>query len=148
MMTIKNHREKLQMTQSDLAEAVGTTQAVVSRWESGAAEPSIASLRKLSQVFGCGLDDIAPAVRKLRAKDIFTKEAYEGSTAEERRRVLKAEQAKEYSGWRRYPTTMSRLMDRIPEDWWDTYSAQHIGEVMAMLEKSFRDGVDKGQREC
>lgn len=148
MMTIKNHREKLQMTQSDLAEAVGTTQAVVSRWESGAAEPSIASLRKLSQVFGCSLDDIAPAVRKLRAKDIFTKEAYEGSTAEERRRVLKAEQAKEYSGWRRYPTTMSRLMDRIPEDWWDTYSAQHIGEVMAMLEKSFRDGVDKGQREC
>ena len=147
MTTIKNHREKLAMTQSDLAEAIGTTQAMVSRWESGFTTPSIESLRKLSQVFNCSLDDIAPSVRKLRAKDLFTKETYKWSTAEQRRRVQKVEQAKEYSGFRRYPTTMSRLMDYIPGDWWDTNSAQHIGEVMAMLAKSYGNGLDKGRRE-
>ena len=32
---IQNRRKELNMTQGDLAEAVGTTKATVSRWESG-----------------------------------------------------------------------------------------------------------------
>ena len=74
----------------------------------------------------------------------FTAEA-EDLSPEERRAIIKAEQAKDYSGWRRYPTTCERLMDRIPDDWWDKYSAKHIGEVMRMLEKSFSDGLDRGR---
>lgn len=115
-MTIKQFRENKGMTQGELAAALGTSQVAVSRWESGAVQPSAATLRKLAAVFGCQMDDIKPAARKLKAKDIFTREAYEGLTAEERRYTLKVEQAKEYSGWRAYGTTMSRLLKRIPDE--------------------------------
>lgn len=79
-------------------------------------------------------------MKKLKMQDIFTREAYEALTPAERRRELKEEQAAEYSGWRRYPTTMARLMERIPAEWWDTYSAKHIGEVMALLQVSYANG--------
>lgn len=150
-MTIKQFRESKSMTQGELAAALGTSQVAVSRWESGAVQPSAATLRKLADTFGCQMDDITPAARKLKAKDIFTREAYECLTAEERRYTLKVEQAKEYSGWRAYGTTMSQLLERIPDEWWDVYSAQHIGEVMAMLKRAYDDGhasgLDKGQRD-
>ena len=150
-MTIKQFRESKNMTQGELAAALGTSQVAVSRWESGAVQPSAATLRKLADTFGCQMDDITPAARKLKAKDIFSREAYECLTAEERRYTLKVEQAKEYSGWRAYGTTMSRLLERIPDEWWDVYSAQHIGEVMAMLKRAYDDGhasgLDKGQRD-
>lgn len=143
-MTIKQFRENKGMTQGELAAALGTSQVAVSRWESGAVQPSVATLRKLAAVFGCRMDDITPAARKLKAKDILTSEAYECLAAEERRYILKVEQAKEYSGWRAYGTTMSRLLDRIPAEWWDVYSAQHIGEVMAMLKRAYDDGHTSG----
>ena len=150
-MTIKQFREGKSMTQGELAATLGTSQVAVSRWESGAVQPSSATLRKLADVFGCQMDDITPAARKLKARDVFTREAYECLTAEERRYTLKVEQAKEYSGWRAYGTTMSRLLERIPDEWWDVYSAQHIGEVMAMLKRAYDDGhasgLDKGQRD-
>ena len=150
-MTIKQFRASKGMTQGELAAALGTSQVAISRWESGAVQPSAATLRKLASVFGCQMDNITPAARKLKAKDIFAREAYECLTAEERRYTLKVEQAKECSGWRAYGTTMSRLLDRIPEEWWDAYSAQHIGEVMAMLKRAYDDGhasgLDKGQRD-
>ena len=77
---------------------------------------------------------------KLTMKDTLTPEAYKTLTAEERRGVLKCEQAKEYSGLRAYPTTCRRVMERIPEDWWDKYPAEHIGEVMQMLNRAYNDG--------
>lgn len=47
---IRNRRKELGMTQEDLARAVGTTKATVSRWESGdihkMKRPAIASLAK------------------------------------------------------------------------------------------------------
>lgn len=78
-------------------------------------------------------------------RDIMTREAYEGLTAEERRHMLKVEQAKEDSGWRRYPGACSKLVDRIPAEWWDKYSAAHIGEVMALLKLAHDDGIVWGR---
>jgi len=57
-------------------------------------------------------------MKKLTAKEVFTREAYDGLTAEERRSALKVEQAKECSGWRAYPDTCAELVDFIPDDWW------------------------------
>lgn len=139
-MTIKEYRKGKGMTQAELAAAVGVPQNNVSRWESGTVNPGVETLRKLAEVFGCRMDDIDPAVKQLKASDVFTREAYEGLTPAERRRELKMQQAAEYSGCRRYPTTMSRLTERIPADWWDIYTAQHIGEVMALLKTAFDDG--------
>lgn len=86
-------------------------------------------------------------MKKLRMREVLTREAYKGSTAEERRRVLKVEQAKECSGWRRYPTTCDKLIDRIPSEWWEKYSAEHIGEVMALLEVAYDDGRQNPSRD-
>lgn len=144
-MTIKEYRESKGMTQVELAALIGVPQAAVSRWESGAISPSVGNLRKLADAFGCRMDDITPTVKKLKAKDIFTREAYEGLTLEEHRKELKKQQAAECSGWRKYPTTMSRLIERIPAEWWDAYTAQHIGEVMAMLKIAFDDGMLYGR---
>lgn len=83
-------------------------------------------------------------MKKLTMRDVITKEGYEVLTASERRRVLKVEQAKEESGWRAYGGICAELLDRIPDDWWDKYTAQHIGEVMAMLKAAYDDGM--GQR--
>ena len=85
--------------------------------------------------------------KKLKMSELFTKEAYGegGLTAEERRRELKIQQALEYSGWRPYGTTASKLIQRIPEEWWEKYTAKHIGETMAMLKRAFDDGVNFGR---
>lgn len=81
----------------------------------------------------------------LKMRDILTREAYEGLTAEERRHLLKVEQAKECSGWREYPTTCSKLVDRVPAEWWAKYSAQHIGEIMSLLKAAHDDGITYGR---
>ena len=79
-------------------------------------------------------------MKKLKMKDVFTREAYDGLTAEERRHQLKIEQAKECSGLRRYPTTCAAVLDRIPEEWWNTYTAEHIGQVMQLIKEAYDDG--------
>lgn len=81
-------------------------------------------------------------MRKLKMKDVFTREAYGegGLTAEERRHQLKIEQASEYSGWRRYGDTCDALLKQIPHEWWEKYNAEHIGEVMSMLKTAYENG--------
>lgn len=76
----------------------------------------------------------------LRAKDVFDKMAYRDLTAEERRQILKWEQAKEYSGWRRYPSTCAAIFSNIPEDWFDRYTAKELGEIAALLKTVYDKG--------
>lgn len=76
----------------------------------------------------------------LKMSDVLTREAYESLTAEERRQMLKVEQAKECSGWRKFPATCSALAERIPAEWWGKYNAEHIGEVMRLLKAAYDDG--------
>ena len=79
-------------------------------------------------------------MKKLTMKDVFTREAYKSLTAAERRAILKYEQAKEHSGLRQYSDTCAAVFARIPDEWWDKYSAQHIGEVARMLYDAYGDG--------
>lgn len=84
-------------------------------------------------------------VKVLKMRDVISKELYKCTTAAERRRILKWEQAKEYSGWRGYPTTCQAIFDRIPDEWIDQYSARHIGEVAKLLGDAYSDGTRKGE---
>ena len=79
-------------------------------------------------------------MKKLKMRETLNPSAWEDTTAEERRLMLKVEQAKEISGLRRYPGTCSAVLDRIPAEWWSTYSAEHIGEVMRLLKATYDDG--------
>lgn len=144
-MTIKDIREALSLTQAEFAEKLGTSQVAVSRWEKGIVRPGVDYLSRIAALGGCAMEDITPTVRQLKMDDVFTREGYKYLTAQERRPYLKLEQAKEYSGWRRYPTTMDKLVERVPYDWWDKYNAQHLGEVMALLKKAFDDGIAYGR---
>lgn len=144
-MTITEIRKALGLTQFQFAEKLETSQSLVSKWERGVVQPELATRRKIAALYGCKVDDITEPVRTLRMKDVFTREAFEDLTAEERRKELKRQQAAEYSGWRRYPTTMSQLHAQIPAEWWDEYSAEHIGEVMALLKTAFDNGAAHAQ---
>lgn len=79
-------------------------------------------------------------MKKLKMSDVFTKEGYNALTAAERRHVLKVEQAKEYSSLRNYPSTCSAVFERIPNEYWDKYSAKEIGEIAKLLYKAYSDG--------
>ena len=46
------------MTQGQLAEAVGCTQKDVSRWERGVYSPRVDVLVKMAEVLGCSIDDL------------------------------------------------------------------------------------------
>lgn len=86
-------------------------------------------------------------MKKLKMCDVISKEGYAALTAAERRMMLKVEQAKEYSGWRQCPATCAALVDQIPADWWDKYSAAHIGAVMAMIKVAYDSGLDNGRHD-
>ncbi len=59
MKTIRELREERDWTQLDVAYKVGVTPATVSNWERGIYEPKVTQLRKLAQLFGVRMDEIA-----------------------------------------------------------------------------------------
>ena len=55
---IKLYREKKNMTQSEIAEILGVKPATISKYEYGALEPNIESIKKLSETFGITIDEL------------------------------------------------------------------------------------------
>jgi len=53
---IQELRQNLNLSQSRLAQALGTSQANVSRWEKGLNEPSILECWKMADFFGVSID--------------------------------------------------------------------------------------------
>ena len=81
---------------------------------------------------------------RIKAANLFTKEA-DGLPAADRRRILKLEKAKEYSGWRSHPSTCSAIFDNIPDDWLDRYTAKQLGEIAALLKVVYDKGRSDAQ---
>ena len=79
-------------------------------------------------------------MKKLTMRNVLTKEGYKALTAEERRYTLKIEQAKEYSGFRPYGTTCERILEQIPEDVLERYTARQIGEIMQVVNAAYQAG--------
>lgn len=55
---IKLYRENKKMTQNDIADILDVSAATVSKYESGALEPGIESLKRLSELFGISIDEL------------------------------------------------------------------------------------------
>lgn len=55
---IKLYRENKNMTQVEVAEALGVKPATVSKYESGALEPNIESLKKIAEIFDVSVDEL------------------------------------------------------------------------------------------
>ena len=57
-MKLKEIREKKNMTQEDLANAVGVTQGAISQWENGFSKPGFDNIKKLAAALECTLDEL------------------------------------------------------------------------------------------
>ena len=55
---IKLYRENKKMTQNDIADVLEVSAATVSKYESGALEPSIESLKRLAELFEISIDEL------------------------------------------------------------------------------------------
>lgn len=56
---IKSKREERDMTQQQLADAVGCARANIAQYELGSKAPSLAMSKSLAKFFGCTLDELA-----------------------------------------------------------------------------------------
>ena len=59
---IKYHRTRCKMTQEFVAEAIGVSRQAVSKWESGAADPSTSNLLSLAKIFGVPPEELLRSV--------------------------------------------------------------------------------------
>ena len=55
---LKSHRERCRMTQEFVAESIGVSRQAVSKWETGAADPSTANLLALAKLYGVPAEEL------------------------------------------------------------------------------------------
>lgn len=55
---LKQHRVECKMTQEFVAETLGVSRQAVSKWESGASDPSTTNLMALAKLFGVEAEDL------------------------------------------------------------------------------------------
>ena len=55
---LKQHRIDCKMTQEFVAETIGVSRQAVSKWESGASDPSTTNLMALAKLFGVSAEDL------------------------------------------------------------------------------------------
>ena len=60
---IKQHRMACKMTQEFVAETLGVSRQAVSKWESGASDPSTTNLMALAKLFGVSAEDLLKETR-------------------------------------------------------------------------------------
>lgn len=60
---LKAHRQNCGMTQEYVSEALGVSRQAVSKWETGAAEPSTSNLLALSKLYGVDAGELLRGVR-------------------------------------------------------------------------------------
>ena len=58
MVRIEQFRKRAKITQAELASKLGVTQSAISQWESGATQPEVGKLLKMSEIFGCTVDEL------------------------------------------------------------------------------------------
>lgn len=60
---LKAHRTEKQMTQEFVAETLGVSRQAVSKWETGAADPSTANLLALAKLYGVPAEELLRGTR-------------------------------------------------------------------------------------
>ena len=58
MKGLKNIRKLHHMTQNELAQMVGITQAMVSHYETGRCNPDLETAARIANALGCKVDDL------------------------------------------------------------------------------------------
>ncbi len=55
---LRAHRTRCKMTQEFVAETIGVSRQAVSKWESGASDPSTSNLLALAKLYGVSAEDL------------------------------------------------------------------------------------------
>lgn len=63
MTVLCEYRKKQGLTQKQLAEKLGVTQACIGMWESGNRKPDIITLKKLARILGCTADELLEPIK-------------------------------------------------------------------------------------
>ena len=62
--TLRYHRTRCKMTQEFVAESIGVSRQAVSKWESGAADPSTSNLLALAKLYGVSPEELLKSVEE------------------------------------------------------------------------------------
>ena len=88
---LRMYRKRKRLTQLQLAQFLGVSQAAVAKWESGQAEPDMARLNRLSVLFGVPLDvlcgDGSPESLSLENMAVMAR-AFRALTPEEQEKLI------------------------------------------------------------
>ena len=60
---LKQHREECKMTQEFIAESIGVSRQAVSKWETGASDPSTSNLLTLAKLFNTTAEELLREVQ-------------------------------------------------------------------------------------
>ena len=63
---LKEHRVRCKMTQEFVAERLGVSRQAVSKWESGASDPSMSNLIALAELYGTSAEEMLKQVKNSR----------------------------------------------------------------------------------
>ena len=66
---LRENRTRCRMTQEFVAESVGVSRQAVSKWESGASDPSTANLIALAKLFGVSAEELLKSVETKQEGD-------------------------------------------------------------------------------
>ena len=69
MNRIKEFRQQAGMKQQELADVLSVKQTTVSGWEVGRREPDFESLKRMSDIFNCSIDELLGQKEKPVVKD-------------------------------------------------------------------------------
>ena len=61
---LRDHRVRCKMTQEFVAESLGVSRQAVSKWESGASDPSTSNLLALAKLFGVSAEELLRSVEE------------------------------------------------------------------------------------
>lgn len=61
---LKEHRARCKMTQEFVADSLGVSRQAVSKWESGASDPTTSNLLALAKLYGVSAEQLLKEVKK------------------------------------------------------------------------------------
>ena len=67
---LKQHREECKMTQEFVAESIGVSRQAVSKWETGASDPSTSNLLTLAKLFNTTAEELLREVQLACKTDV------------------------------------------------------------------------------
>lgn len=58
MLTVRDKRNKLNISQNELAKMINVNQTAISQWERGVTIPSLPNARRLASALRCTMDEL------------------------------------------------------------------------------------------